>query len=188
MNRNVLRRIDFNLLIVFETLMHERSVTKTAEKLFLGQPAISAALRTLFNDELFARTGRTMEPTTRALQIFPGFLTRRSLFRLRRLSGIQPGHDQHLPHRPVRRRRICRPALAAPAGRAPGVVCGAAGQLSVPPRSSGEVSVAVASTICGKCQEADRATNRAKMRRATPGQAHSGRILRAAPCHRLLRR
>nr|WP_298689439.1 LysR substrate-binding domain-containing protein [uncultured Dongia sp.] len=73
MNRNDLRRIDFNLLIVFETLMHERSVTKTAEKLFLGQPAISAALvrlRTLFNDELFVRTGRSMEPTTRALEIF----------------------------------------------------------------------------------------------------------------------
>lgn len=77
MNRNDLRRVDFNLLIVFETLMHERSVTKTAEKLFLGQPAISAALvrlRTLFNDELFVRTGRTMEPTTRALEIF-SFLT-----------------------------------------------------------------------------------------------------------------
>jgi LysR family transcriptional activator of mexEF-oprN operon len=77
MNRNDLRRVDFNLLIVFETLMHERSVTKTAEKLFLGQPAISAALvrlRTLFNDELFVRTGRTMEPTTRAQEIF-SFLT-----------------------------------------------------------------------------------------------------------------
>lgn len=73
MNRNDLRRIDFNLLVVFETLMHERSVTKTAEKLFLGQPAISAALvrlRALFNDELFVRTGRTMEPTARAFEIF----------------------------------------------------------------------------------------------------------------------
>ncbi|WP_374649699.1 LysR family transcriptional regulator [Dongia sp.] len=73
MNRNDLRRVDFNLLVVFETLMHERSVTKTAEKLFLGQPAISAALvrlRTLFNDELFVRTGRSMEPTARAVEIF----------------------------------------------------------------------------------------------------------------------
>ncbi len=41
MNRNDLRRVDLNLLIVFETLMHERSVTRAAEKLFLGQPAIS---------------------------------------------------------------------------------------------------------------------------------------------------
>ncbi|TXH33830.1 MAG: LysR family transcriptional regulator [Rhodospirillaceae bacterium] len=73
MNRNDLRRVDFNLLIVFETLMHERSVTRAAEKLFLGQPAISASLvrlRALFDDPLFVRTGRSMEPTARALEIF----------------------------------------------------------------------------------------------------------------------
>ncbi|MCO8165162.1 LysR family transcriptional regulator [Pseudomonas sp. 21LCFQ010] len=73
MNRNDLRRVDLNLLIVFETLMHERSVTRAAEKLFLGQPAISAALsrlRGLFDDPLFVRTGRSMEPTARASEIF----------------------------------------------------------------------------------------------------------------------
>ncbi|MCQ4270298.1 MULTISPECIES: LysR family transcriptional regulator [Pseudomonas] len=73
MNRNDLRRLDLNLLIVFETLMHERSVTRAAEKLFLGQPAISAALsrlRSLFDDALFVRTGRSMEPTARAQEIF----------------------------------------------------------------------------------------------------------------------
>ncbi|WP_300656137.1 LysR family transcriptional regulator [Pseudomonas sp.] len=72
MNRNDLRRLDLNLLIVFETLMHERSVTRAAEKLFLGQPAISAALarlRSLFDDPLFVRTGRSMEPTARAEEI-----------------------------------------------------------------------------------------------------------------------
>ncbi|KPA98666.1 LysR family transcriptional regulator [Pseudomonas asplenii] len=73
MNRNDLRRVDLNLLIVFETLMHERSVTRAAEKLFLGQPAISAALsrlRNLFDDPLFVRTGRSMEPSARAEEIF----------------------------------------------------------------------------------------------------------------------
>lgn len=73
MNRNDLRHVDFHLLVVFETLMHERSVTRAAEKLFLGQPAISAALsrlRLLFHDPLFIRTGRCMEPTTRAEEIF----------------------------------------------------------------------------------------------------------------------
>ncbi|TWI52753.1 transcriptional regulator, LysR family [Pseudomonas duriflava] len=73
MNRNDLRRVDLNLLIVFETLMRERSVTRAAEKLFLGQPAISAALarlRALFDDPLLVRTGRTMEPTPRAQEIF----------------------------------------------------------------------------------------------------------------------
>lgn len=73
MNRNDLRKVDLNLLIVFETLMHERSVTRAAEKLFLGQPAISAALarlRSLFDDPLFVRTGRSMEPSARAVEIF----------------------------------------------------------------------------------------------------------------------
>lgn len=65
MNRNDLRRVDLNLLIVFETLMHERSVTRAAEKLFLGQPAISAALsrlRTLFDDPLFVAWSPPREP------------------------------------------------------------------------------------------------------------------------------
>jgi LysR family transcriptional activator of mexEF-oprN operon len=72
MNRSEMRRVDLNVLIVFETLMHERNLTRAAEKLFLGQPAISAALRRLrdyFNDPLFVRTGRAMEPTKRALEI-----------------------------------------------------------------------------------------------------------------------
>ena len=72
MNRNDLRRVDLNLLIVFETLMHERSVTRATEKLFLGQPAISAALsrlRTLFDDPLFVRTAQGMVPTPMAQNI-----------------------------------------------------------------------------------------------------------------------
>lgn len=73
MNRNDLRRADINLLIVFETMMHERNVSRVGDKLFLSQPAISAALgrlRQLFDDPLFVRTGRVMEPTSRAHEIF----------------------------------------------------------------------------------------------------------------------
>ncbi|WP_406227020.1 LysR family transcriptional regulator [Pseudomonas siliginis] len=72
MNRNDLRKIDFSLLIVFETLMHERNLTRAGEKLFLGQPSISASLNRLrhyFNDPLFIRMGRSMEPTSRAFEI-----------------------------------------------------------------------------------------------------------------------
>ncbi len=72
MNRNDMRRVDLNLLIVFEALMKERNLTRAAEKLFLGQPAISHALgrlRDFFNDPLFIRNGRSMEPTNRALDI-----------------------------------------------------------------------------------------------------------------------
>ncbi|WP_251978769.1 LysR family transcriptional regulator [Salinicola avicenniae] len=73
MNRSDLRGVDFKLLIVFETLMQERSVSRAAERLFLGQPATSAALarlRDLFEDPLLVRTGRQMTPTPRALEIY----------------------------------------------------------------------------------------------------------------------
>lgn len=72
MNRNELRKADMNLMVVFETLMQERNVTRAAEKLFLGQPTISAALnrlRALLNDPLFIRVGHRMEPTARAHEI-----------------------------------------------------------------------------------------------------------------------
>ncbi len=64
MNRNDLRRVDLNLLVIFEALMFERNLTRVAEKLFIGQPAVSAALgrlRDLFDDQLLLRNGRAME-------------------------------------------------------------------------------------------------------------------------------
>ncbi|WP_281439151.1 LysR family transcriptional regulator [Pseudomonas moorei] len=70
MKRNDLRNIDLNLLVVFEALIQERNVTRAAHRLALGQPAVSNALsrlRCLFNDPLFMRSGRMMEPTPRAL-------------------------------------------------------------------------------------------------------------------------
>ncbi len=72
MNRNDLRRLDMNLLVIFEALMFERNLTRVAEKLFMGQPAVSAALgrlRDLFDDPLLLRNGRGMEPTARAITI-----------------------------------------------------------------------------------------------------------------------
>lgn len=72
MNRNDLRRVDMNLLVIFEALMFEKNLTRVAEKLFMGQPAVSAALgrlRDLFDDPLLLRNGRGMEPTPRAVAI-----------------------------------------------------------------------------------------------------------------------
>ncbi|MCY1391173.1 Nodulation protein D 2 [compost metagenome] len=72
MNRNQLRKADINLMVVFETLMLERNVTRAAEKLFLGQPTISSALnrlRAMFNDPLLIRVGHRMEPTARAEEL-----------------------------------------------------------------------------------------------------------------------
>ncbi len=70
-----LTQIDLNLLVAFESLFKERSVTVAAQRLYLGQPAMSAALgrlRMLFGDELLIRVGREMQPTAKAIAIAPG--------------------------------------------------------------------------------------------------------------------
>lgn len=71
-SENDFRGVDLNLMVTFLVLMHERSVSAAAHKLFLGQPAVSGALarlRQLFGDELLVRGTRGMEPTPRALEL-----------------------------------------------------------------------------------------------------------------------
>lgn len=66
--------MDLNLLVVFAALMQHRSVTGAAQRLFLGQPAVSAALRrlrTLFGDPLLVKAGRGMVATARAESLLP---------------------------------------------------------------------------------------------------------------------
>src|SRR6266568_8506328 len=60
---------DLNLLIVFDAVMQERSVTGAGRRIGLSQPAMSHALnrlRHMLKDELFIRTPRGMVPTPRA--------------------------------------------------------------------------------------------------------------------------
>jgi len=67
-----LRTVDLNLLVVFDALMAERNVTRAAERNGLSQPAVSKALnrlRYLFDDPLFVRRDRGMEPTARAREL-----------------------------------------------------------------------------------------------------------------------
>jgi DNA-binding transcriptional LysR family regulator len=67
-----LRSIDLNLLVTFEAVMSERSVSAAAKRLGLTQSAVSHALRrlrTTFGDPLLVRGAEGMEPTPRALQI-----------------------------------------------------------------------------------------------------------------------
>lgn len=69
-----LRAFDLNLLIAFDALMAERSVTRAATQLKIGQPAMSHSLQTLrvlLDDELFVRVGATMRPTARAEALAP---------------------------------------------------------------------------------------------------------------------
>jgi len=66
------RAFDLNLLIVFDGVMQDRSVTRAAKRLGMSQPAMSHALnrlRYLLKDELFVRTPKGMLPTPRAEQL-----------------------------------------------------------------------------------------------------------------------
>mgnify|MGYP001071813546 CR=1 FL=1 len=67
-----LRELDLNLLVVFNQLLLDRSVSTAADNLGLTQPAVSNALkrlRSVLKDELFLRTSRGMEPTPYALHL-----------------------------------------------------------------------------------------------------------------------
>ena len=67
-----LERLDLNLLVAFDALMQERSVSIAAERLNLSQSAMSGSLRRLrefFGDPLFVQVGREMVPTTRAFDL-----------------------------------------------------------------------------------------------------------------------
>lgn len=67
-----LRKIDLNLLVVFDAIIAERSITRAAQKVGISQSAMSHALgrlRQTFKDDLVRRTSRGMEPTARALKI-----------------------------------------------------------------------------------------------------------------------
>lgn len=67
-----LRSLDLNLLVFFDALMSERHVTRAANKVAISQSAMSNALsrlRHVFKDELFVRTSKGMEPTSRALEL-----------------------------------------------------------------------------------------------------------------------
>jgi DNA-binding transcriptional LysR family regulator len=69
---NDFRKIDLNLLIAFAVLFREQSVSLAADKLHLGQPAVSgslARLREMFDDPLFIRSGHRMQPTARASEL-----------------------------------------------------------------------------------------------------------------------
>jgi DNA-binding transcriptional LysR family regulator len=66
------RAFDLNLLVVFDGLMQERSVTRAGTRLGMSQPALSHALnrlRYLLKDQLFVRTPGGMVPTPRAEQL-----------------------------------------------------------------------------------------------------------------------
>ena len=71
-NRHRLQRLDLNLLLAFDVLIEECNVTRAAERLNVGQPAMSASLaklRKILDDPLLVREGRQLLPTPVALEL-----------------------------------------------------------------------------------------------------------------------
>lgn len=67
-----LRSLDLNLLLVFDAVYGERSISRAAERLHLSQPTVSnalARLRERLGDPLFERSAQGMAPTPRAKKL-----------------------------------------------------------------------------------------------------------------------
>lgn len=96
-----LRRIDLNLLVVFDALLAERNVTHAANRVAMSQSAVSnalARLRVTFKDDLFVRTKAGMEPTERALELaqLVGEILRRAERLMLSDLDFEPADFQHL--------------------------------------------------------------------------------------------
>jgi LysR family transcriptional regulator, nod-box dependent transcriptional activator len=89
-----LNRFDLNLLIALDALLHEKNVTRAAERVFLSQPAMSASLQKLrdfFQDQLLLRVGREMELTPRARSLVQP--VREALLKVQATLGTQATFD-----------------------------------------------------------------------------------------------
>lgn len=65
--------IDYNLYKIFLYLFEEKSISKTASKLYVSQPAISYSLKELENQlgyTLFNRNSKGIEPTNEAKELY----------------------------------------------------------------------------------------------------------------------
>jgi len=71
------KRLDLNLLLVFDAVYHEQHLGRAADRLFLTPSAVSHSLRRLrdfFSDPLFERNGRGMQPTPFCQRLAPRLL------------------------------------------------------------------------------------------------------------------
>ena len=110
MNNIDLRKFDLNLLIVFEVLLVERSVTRAAGRLARTQSAISHALsrlRVQLGDPVLVKGGKFMQPTPFALDFLEE--VRPILARIQR--ALSPRHSFD-PASSRRIFRLCAPDFA----------------------------------------------------------------------------
>lgn len=111
LNETNLSRVDLNLLVLFEAVLAERHVARTAARLNLSPSAVShglARLRRLFGDPLFLKHPKGVVPTERALALGPPVAD--ILARTRDVvGGVQPFD----PKTAKRRFKIAAPDAAA---------------------------------------------------------------------------
>jgi DNA-binding transcriptional LysR family regulator len=89
-----LKNADLNLLVALDAPLAERNITRAAERLSLGQPGTSEALRRLrrmFDDPLLVRRGRVMELTPLAQSLIEP--VREVLQEVDRLLSSRPEFD-----------------------------------------------------------------------------------------------
>ncbi|MEP1445052.1 MAG: LysR family transcriptional regulator [Paraglaciecola sp.] len=68
-----MRPQELNLLMIFDAIMTERSITRAANRLSMTQPAVSNAvsrMRVAWKDELFVKDGRNIQPTLHAQNLW----------------------------------------------------------------------------------------------------------------------
>jgi LysR family transcriptional regulator, nod-box dependent transcriptional activator len=133
---------DLNLLIAFDILLEERSVTRASKRLNLTQSATSAALKRLreaMQDEILVQHGKKMIPTPHALRLAPQVAS--AIAQLRNLISASTAFE---PASSTRRFRIeasdyittvlLVPLLSILANEAPGIRL----DLSLPSEGSSE--------------------------------------------------
>jgi Bacterial regulatory helix-turn-helix protein, lysR family len=67
-----LKNMDLNLLVIFEAIYSNNNISRASERLGMSQPAVSnalARLRLAFDDPLFIRSPKGVEPTTKASEL-----------------------------------------------------------------------------------------------------------------------
>jgi len=90
---------DYNLYKIFVALYEEKSISKTAEKLFVSQPAISYNLKELENNvgyKLFNRTPKGIKPTAEADLLYKYIVSGLNIIdegkmRLKELESLEDG-------------------------------------------------------------------------------------------------
>jgi DNA-binding transcriptional LysR family regulator len=145
--------LDLNLLVAFDALMATRSVSRSAERLNLSQPAMSAALsrlRDYFGDELLMLQGKRMHPTPFADELMPQVRT--SLLGLESMLSRSPNFDPATSQRNFRivtsdyvLASLIVPLIAELAAEAPGIRidCGVPQPTTVQELEEGKIDITI---------------------------------------------